>query len=503
MVVWKSNLIARPFYSRAVFIIVIAAVVVANLDLFVVNVALPDIGRDFHQASLSTLSWVLNAYAIVFAALLVVAGRLADRFGHRGGFLLGLVIFTVGSTISALSPDVATLVAARIVQAAGAALLIPTSLALVLAVTTPARRSAAVRAWSAAGGVAAALGPVLGGLLVQASWRWVFLINVPIGIVAFAAGARLLPDVRGEKNGPLPDLVGAALLTVAAGALSLGLVEGADWGWGSGRVLASFGVALVLGLGFVARSARHPAPVIELSMLRIRAFRTSTVAVLLFSLAFAAMILSFMLWCQQVWGYSALRTGLAFAPGPLMVPPLAIAAGPLVRRIGAGPVAAAGNIAFCLGVLWWAAEVGIRPHYATELLPGVVLTGIGVGLTLPTLIAAMATSLPPHRFATGSGVNTMGRQIGAVLGIAILVGVLGTPHSPGEALTGFQHAWTGMGIISAATAFVAILLGRSPSPSPSHPATPTPTVTAPAPAQATAAATSAAPVTPEVRAAGS
>lgn len=482
MSVWKSNHIglsaraarpaqvdrperaAPPVRPRAVFAIVIVAVFVSNLDLFVVNVALPNIGRDFHGASLGSLSWVLNAYAIVFAALLVVAGRVADRNGHQRGFLLGLVIFTLGSTLCAVSPNVGTLVAARILQAAGAALLLPTSLALLLAVTAPAKRSGAVRAWSAVGGVAAALGPVLGGLLVQASWRWVFLINVPVGVAAIVFGVRVLPDVRGEKDGATPDLAGAGLLAVAIGALSLGFVKAGDWGWGGGRTIVSFAVALVLGLGFLARSARHPAPVIELSMLRIRAFRTSTLAALLFTTAFAAMILSIVLWCQQVWGYSALRTGLAIAPGPLMVPPLAIGAGPLARRIGPGPVAALGNLLLGAGTLWWVGAANVRPDYVSGVLPGMVLTGVGVGLALPTMIAAMATSLPPHRFATGSGVNTMARQIGAVLGVASLVSVLGAPRTSGQALVGFHHAWMGIAVVAAGAALVAGLLRRVPLP---------------------------------------
>jgi EmrB/QacA subfamily drug resistance transporter len=457
----------RPVNPRAVFVVVIAAIFVSNLDLFVVNVALPSIGRDFRGASLGSLSWILNAYAIVFAALLVVAGRLADRSGHRRGFLAGLVIFTVGSTLCALAPDVATLVVARVVQATGAAVLIPTSLALLLAVTAPARRSAAVRAWSAVGGVAAALGPVLGGLLVQASWRWVFLINVPIGIAAIVLGIRALPETAGDRDGPLPDLAGAGLLVIAVGALSLGLVEGGDWGWSSGRIVTAFAAALVLSVVFLARSARHLAPVIELPILRIRTFRTSTVAVLLFNLAFAAMLLSVVLWCQQVWGYSALRTGLAVAPGPLMVPPLAVGAGPLARRIGSGPVAAAGTLLLGGGVLWWLTHIGIQPHYATELLPGMMLTGVGVGLGLPTLIAAMATSLPPHRFATGSGINTMARQMGSVLGVAILVSMLGTPATPDQALTAFQHIWIVIVVVSAAAALTSITLRRSPAPTPS------------------------------------
>jgi EmrB/QacA subfamily drug resistance transporter len=469
---------ARPVNARAVFITVIVAVFVTNLDLFVVNVALPSIGHDFHGTSLDSLSWVLNAYAIVFASLLVVAGRLADRNGHRPAFLIGLAVFTLGSTLCAASTDIGWLVAARILQAVGAATLLPTSLALLLATTAPERRQQVVRAWTAVGGVAAALGPVLGGLLVQASWRWVFLINVPIGILAIVAAFRTLPDVRREDAGRMPDVAGAVLLTASIGILSLGLVRGDTWGWSSGRAVGSFAAAFVLLVAFLISSARHPAPVVELPLLRIRAFSTANVATLLFSAAFAGMILSTVLWCQNVWGYSALRTGLAIAPGPLMVPPLAIAAGPLAKRVGAGPVAAVGNLFFALAVLYWPLRVGTTPHYASDFLPGMMFGGVGVGLALPTLVASGATVLPAPRFATGSGILNMSRQIGAVLGVAILVGIVGSPTSAGSALNAFKHGWYGIVVLAAVAAVASLFLGRAHAPaasaagSPAQPAVP-------------------------------
>jgi len=283
MTVPLPNLRHGSISPRAVFATVIAAVFVSNLDLFVVNVALPYIGEDYHGASLGSLSWVLNAYAIVFAALLVVAGRLADRGGHKAGFQIGLGIFTLGSALCAVSPGVGWLVGSRVVQALGAAVLMPTSLALLLATTPPQRRAAVVRAWTAIGGVAAALGPVAGGLLVQADWRWVFLINIPVGVVALLAGGRVLPSIPGDDpSAPLPDILGAVVLTISIGALSLALVKGNEWGWSSGRVIGSLVTAAVLAGWFVARSARHPSPVVELPMLRVPAFATATVAGMLF-----------------------------------------------------------------------------------------------------------------------------------------------------------------------------------------------------------------------------
>jgi EmrB/QacA subfamily drug resistance transporter len=421
---------------------------------------MPDIARDYGGTGLRSMSWVLNAYAIVFAALLVTLGRTADRVGLRRGFVLGVVVFTAGSVACALSPGIGWLVASRVIQAVGAAALIPTSLALLVATTPPARRSGAVRAWSAMGAVAAALGPVIGGLLTEIDWRWVFIINVPIGVAAVVAAVRVLPEIRGDRAGPLPDVFGAVLLTVAVGAVAMGLVQSDAWGWTSAGVSGSFAVAAVAGGWFVARSRSHPSPIVELPLLRVPAFGRPTVVALLFSVGFLAMILSAALWTQTVWGYSALRTGLAIAPGPLMVPLLAVAAGPLVRRVGAGPVAAVGNLLLGAGVLWWVVRVDVTPHYVTDFLPGLVVGGAGVGLALPTLIAAATTALPAPRLATGSGVLNMARQIGAVLGVAMLVSVLGQPASPAAALDAFRDGWVAIVLTCVVAAIGAAFVRR-------------------------------------------
>ncbi|MFF1646869.1 MFS transporter [Streptomyces sp. NPDC058240] len=446
--------------SRATAWIISAGVFVVNLDLFIVNVAVPALGDAFDGSSLASLSWVLNAYAIVFAALLVVAGRLADRYGHRRGFLLGLAVFTVASALCAFAPGVGWLVAARALQAVGAAALMPTSLALLLVNTPAERRPRAIRSWAAIGGIAAGLGPVVGGVLVEADWRWVFLVNVPVGVIGLLAGVRLLPDARPHREGPFPDLVGAVLLTLAIGALAFALVKADAWGWSSPRVLVPLLATAVLAAGFWMRSARHPAPVVELPMLRARVFATATLAALLFTVAFAAMLLTSVLWCQQVWGYSAIRTGLAIAPGPLVVPVLAVLSGPVVRRIGAGRTAALGCLLFAAGLAWWAVALDAAPHYASGFLPGMMVTGIGVGFALPTLVGAAAAALPPTRFATGSAVTTMARQTGSVLGVALMVTLLGAPDGPGEALDAFRHSWWAAAATAVLAAFAALTLRR-------------------------------------------
>jgi len=444
----------------AVFAVVAAGIAMVNLDLFIVNVALPSIGRAFGGTDLASLSWVLNAYAIVFAALLVPAGRAADRFGRRASFLAGVVVFALASAACAAATNVWVLVAARIVQAAGGALLMPASLGLLLAAAAPARRTGAIRAWTSVGGAAAALGPVLGGALVAVNWRWVFLVNVPVAAVALLAGVRVLPPAPAvDKDAGRPDTIGAAIFSVAVGALALALVKADDWGWASPRVVGSIAAAAVLLALFARRSARHPVPVIEPHLLRLPVFATATGANVLFGTAFGAMLLLVTLWCQDVWGWSALRTGLAVAPGPLLVPFLAVGAGPLARRLGPGPVAAAGCAVYAAGGVFWRLSLSPHPDYAAHMLPGMLMTGTGVGLTLPTLVSAAVSAVPPHRFATGSGVVTMARQVGIVLGVAVLVTVLGHPAGPG-ALAAFQRATVVIAVMAATAGLASLLLIR-------------------------------------------
>lgn len=450
---------ARTIRPGRILVIVCAGVVMASLDLFIVNVALPQIAVDLHEPSLGTLSWVLNGYAIMYAALLVLFGRLADQHNRKAGFLLGVAIFTAGSAACGLAVSVPMLIAFRLVQAAGAALLTPTSLGLVLASYPAERRGGAVRAWTAAGGMAAALGPVAGGLLVAASWRWVFFVNVPIGLAALIIGWRSLPDVPGHQ-GPRPDALSALLVTAGVGGLTLGLVRGGSWGWTSVPTAAVLAASLlVLGL-FARRCLRHDNPLIEPGLFRVRTFSGASVAMLLFSVSFGAMLLSIVLWMQDVWGWSALRTGLGVAPGPLMVPLFSfLVTGRLLARYGPAVVIGAGAAVFAAGIGWWAAVVQLSPHYL-EILPGMLITGIGVGLTLPSLMSTAASSLPPQSFATGSGVVNMLRQVGFAVGVAMLVAVLGSPHGPAAELTAFRHAWYATAAAGLGAALSAIALRR-------------------------------------------
>jgi EmrB/QacA subfamily drug resistance transporter len=443
-----------------VLAIVCAGVVLASLDLFIVNVALPAISRDFRGASLSELSWVLNGYAIVYASLLVLFGRFADRYRRDYGFLAGVAVFTLASAACAAATSVGMLVAFRLVQAAGAALLTPTSLGLVLASYPAERRSGAVRAWTATGGLASALGPVAGGLLVSASWRWVFLVNVPVGIAALVVGWRKLPHLPGHPS-PRPDALSALLITAGVGLVSFGLVQGNGWGWGSAStVTVLVAAAVLLGL-FVLRCARHHNPLIELALFRVRSFSAASAVAFLFSVAFGGMLLSVVLWAQDNWGWTALRTGLAIAPGPLMVPLFSfLVAGRLIARFGAAAVMSLGSAVFAAGLAWWAVAMGLRPDYAGDMLGGMLVTGIGVGLTLPTLMATAAGALPPRSFATGSGVVNMIRQLGLAVGVALLVAVLGAPAGPPAHLHAFQRGWWACAGIAATAILPALYLLR-------------------------------------------
>ena len=466
--------------SRKVMAIISAGVALVNLDLFIVNVALPKIAGDFGHSSLGGLSWVLSGYAIIYASLLVLFGRLADRHNRRSGFLLGVAVFVAASAACAVADDTAMLVAFRLVQAAGAALLTPTSLSLVLATASPDRRQGAVRAWTAVGGVGAALGPAVGGLLVALSWRWVFIVNIPIGIAALAAGVRYLPSVPGHPS-PRPDAFGAVLVTGGVGALALGLVQGRDWGWTSGRTLAVLGVAALALLAFLAHTLRHRNPLVPPRLFQSRAYSGATFVASLFSMAFGGMLLSIVLWEQDVWHWSALSTGLSIAPGPLMVPFLAfVVAGPATARLGPAIVSTFGAAVFTAGVAWWALAAGLHPDYPGEILGGMILTGTGVGLTLPTYMATAAASLPAESFATGSAVINMARQIGLAIGVAVLVAILGAHTIPRDVLSSFQTGW----IVIAAIALTSGVAGAFALPGRRHrlaPATTPQSATATAP----------------------
>jgi EmrB/QacA subfamily drug resistance transporter len=444
-----------------VLLVTSLAVYMVFLDGTIANIAFPAIRRSFPSASLATLSWVLNAYSIVFASLLLSSGRIADLVGRRRVFFLGLLVFCAGSAACGAAPTAGVLIGARAAQAIGASLMLPASLALVLAEFPPTMRATAVGVWGAVGAVAAASGPSLGGLIVdRVDWRWVFYVNLPIGIVAWLAGRRLLREARDESATRWPDAVGVVLVTLAVGALSLGIVQGTDWGWGDPRIVGAFAAAAVLVPLVVLRAARHPAPVIDLALFRVRSFAVGNVATVLFATAFSAMLLSGVLFLTGVWHYSILQAGLAVSPGPLFAAAFAPPAGRLADRFGHRAVLVPGALVFALGIGLYLTRVTLAPDYVGTWLLAACVTGIGVGLTLPTLGSSAAASLPAARFGSGSAVSNTARQVGFVLGVSLLVVVLGDV-TRGGALAAFQRGWTLMLALAAATAEVCAVMGRT------------------------------------------
>ncbi|MER6512875.1 MFS transporter [Nonomuraea sp. NPDC001636] len=444
-------------HSTAIVWVLCAAAFMAMLDVFVVNVAFTRIGESYRGSSLADLSWVLNGYAIVYAALLIPAGRFSDRFGRKAGFLGGLGMFTLASLACAVAPSLWALVAFRVVQAIGAAALTPASLGLLITVLPQARVPGAVKIWATTSSFSAAFGPVVGGALVEASWRWIFLINLPVGVVAGISALRLVPDLGKRVRARAPDLFGVALLVVVIGALSLGLVKSGEWSWTGGATLSVLAVAVVGLVVFVVRMVRHPDPVVSPALFRVPAFVWANTTVLAFCTAFGAWFLSIAMWLENAAHFTTVETGLAIVPGPIMVPIFAAVSQRLIERMPVGVVVGAGNLLFAGGVALVLATAATPVHYATEVLPGWMISGVGIGLALPSMIASAAVDLPPEQSATGSAVVNTARQLGYVLGVAVLVALVGSLSVASDRLlTAFQHGWWFIAIVAAVSAATAL-----------------------------------------------
>jgi EmrB/QacA subfamily drug resistance transporter len=448
---------------RMVLLVVSSGAFMASLDLFIVNVAYPDLQRAFRAPSDTSLSWILNAYAIVFAALPIPLGRLADAYGRKRGFMAGTLVFALASALCAIAPSVQWLVAARVLQAVGAAALVPTSLSLLLSELPPARRTGAVAVWAASGALAAAAGVPIGAVLVQLSWHSIFLVNLPIAALALLGSALLLHESRAEGEPRLPDMPGALLLIAGLGLLTLAIVKGNDWSWDAAATIASLLVGLLALVGFLARCARHPQPVVELRLFAERSFSAATAVSVLFFAGFGASVLGNILFLTRVWHGDALRAGLEYSPGPIVATIVSLlVAARLIHRYGHRAVALAGTLLFALGGLLFIALVDATPEYASAYLPSLLLVGAGIGLVAPTLPGAITAALAPDRRATGSAIFAMSRQLGTVLGVAALVALLAAPALD-HPIDAYHRAWAFIVVaeIAAALASIAIAGARS------------------------------------------
>ncbi|WP_431818090.1 MFS transporter [Gordonia jacobaea] len=428
----------RRHSAGALLAVACGAPFLVALDLFVVNVAFDDIAEDFGGAQLTAVSWTLSAYAIVYAALLIPLGAASDRLGNRRGFIGGVVVFTAASALAACAPTLGVLIAARVLQAVGAAALTPASLALLVTSVPPERRAGAVRIWAATSGMAAALGPVVGGILVEFSWRAAFLINVPIGIAFVIAAVRVFgrdSGVQQQRSGAAVSvgmLTGAVLLAASSALGVLYLVQGDEWGWGSARAIAVLVAAVILGVAFVFIDRRSDDPLIPTRLFSRPEFSFGTAAMLLFSIAFAAGLLDGILLLQKGWGYSVIRSGLAVAPGPLMVPVAAVLVSRMATTVSPWLLAAAGAGLWAIGmVLIGISTDASDPNYAAGFLPGWLLGGFGVGLVIPALIATATSGLDAAIAGRGSAVITMSRQLGTTIGTSALVAMLGAGVTTG------------------------------------------------------------------------
>lgn len=405
--------IALTVATSAAFLVVI--------DVSVVNVALPSIATDL-DASTTQLSWVVSGYNISLASLLLLSGRLADRRGRRKMFTLGLWGFLAGSALCGLAPNVEFLIGARVLQAVGGALLTPASLAMVLPQFPLARRGAAIGLWGAMGALGAAFGPSVGAFLIEASsWRLIFLINVPLGVIVIVAANRLVVETRDERaTGPL-DLIGVPIGVLGVALVMWGIVRSESVGWTDPVVVLTMLAGILLLPYVVHRSARHPAPLLDLGLFRRRSFSAAVASVWVYSLAFTAGFLlnSFLL--QRLWGMSVLMTGLALTPGPIVGAATSTMFGGLADRIGHRWVVSAGSTVAGGAYLWILLRITEEQQFLEVFLPASLLMGLGVGATIAGLQSAAMSEVAPHQFASANATTRTFQQVGYAIGISVVL----------------------------------------------------------------------------------
>jgi EmrB/QacA subfamily drug resistance transporter len=412
----------RPWALLAVAL----ATFMTYLDNNIVNVAIPAIQRDL-QLTTANLEWVVSGYILVFAGLLLAGGRLADAFGRRRLFTVGLVVFTGASLAAGLADSFGVLVAARAVQGLGAALVTPTTLAIISAAyPEPGERARAVGLWAGVGGLALAAGPLIGGVLAQhASWGWIFTINVPVGIATLLLGLWAIRETREPVRRPL-DVPGLLLATTALTALTWSLIEGAPRGWTSATVLGGFAVAALAGLAFVVVEQRSAHPMVSVSLFRERAFSGGVVAMMLWAFGLFGIYFFTSLYLQDVLGFSPTEAGLAFLPMALCMVVGAVFSPLVARAVGTGRLVGLAMTLMGVGIAS-VALLGEGASYAA-LMPSFLVIGIGGGLTTP-LTDAVLGAMPTERAGVASGLFNASREVAGLLGITVIGAVLSARQS--------------------------------------------------------------------------
>lgn len=408
------------------FGIACSATFLVSLDTTMLFAAFDALRQSFAGTSAAELSWVLNGYTVVYAAMLIPAGGLADAYGRRRIFRLGLALFLAASVACGAAPSVDGLIAARVFQALGAALLTPASMSIVLAAFPTEKRAVAVSLWGAVGGLAAAVGPSLGSwVTASAGWPWAFYINLPVGLWALWRSASHIEEAVKPSEHRRIDIVGLLLLMCAVGAIALAIVESGESRWPAQQIAWVGAGGLLAGASFVGWARTRSHALIDLSLFQHRTYRYVNAATLVFGTAFSMMFLGFFFFMIGVWHFTLPQAGLAVTPGPLLVIPTAIVTGRLASRWGHRRFLVGGSLLYALSSLWFLLVPGNEPNYWQHWLPGLLMSGIAVGLVLPSLSAAAVSRLPVAHYAVGSAVNQATRQIGSVLGVALTVALLG------------------------------------------------------------------------------
>ena len=431
------------------------------LDNTVVNVALPAIQEDL-GADLSQLQWIVTGYALSFAALMLIGGKTADAYGRRLIFVVGIVVFTAASLWCGLADSSEMLIAARVAQGAGAALMNPATLSIIAATFAPKERGMAIGIWAGVSALALAIGPLVGGLLTEhLSWHWIFFINVPVGALAIAASYLFITESKDETHESL-DLPGLATSALGLFALTYGLIEANEYGWTSARIVGSFVVAVVGLASFVVIERRRRSPMLDLSLFRNGTYTGANVAMLLVALSMFGVFFFVSLYMQNVLGYSAVQAGAAFLPMTVLIILIAPIAGKASDRFGSRWLMTIGMVLLGVQLLYFSRLSADSDFW--NLLPGLLVGGLGMALTMTPTAAAATRAVPVHKSGVGSAVLNAMRQVGGSVGVALMGAIVanqaaGKPGIEGF-MAGFERALFVASLIAFAGSIVAFALVR-------------------------------------------